>query len=169
MRNSAVLKIAGGVLALSSLLFAIPSQAGAEGGGGGHGGGHGGDEGGTGGADGGTVGVSIPGFYSAHGYFYNTDEAPLKGAVLIHVKIRNGHKHTLEFKSFTSNGSVVDDHTVKEDWGYSVWYDPSKVSSVQVTLSDRPPITSKVDGDHCYYEDHHGYLQPATDRPCNAQ
>jgi predicted alpha-1,6-mannanase (GH76 family) len=121
---------------------------------------------GCGAAGGGSGGSAGGQTYQAHGYAY-TDQAPVPGANLIHVKIREGHEHTLEFKSFGPNNcGLVDDYKVKAREGYNAWYDPTKVSTVQITISDQPPITVRIDGYHCYYEDKQGTLQPATDRPC---
>lgn len=153
MRTSTILKSAGGVLAFSSLLLVIPSQASAS-----------------------NYCSNVDwrcarDTYFNKGYAYDSTQGgspPGGGASLVHVKIRGWHSHAIEFKSFDRNGGLVDDFSRHGTWGENAWYDSSKVRTVQVTLSGRSTLTDTVDGDHCYYEDKHGNLQRATDRPCTS-
>jgi hypothetical protein len=164
MRTSTVLKAAGGVLGLSSLLFAIPGQASASN----YCGDSGGDE----------YAHCLIATYDQKGYAYDQTSGsgtPEPGAVLVHVKIRNEHTHPVELKSYNSHGALVDDHSEKVDGndmdnpnGLNGWFDPAKVTKVEVTLSGRSTVSNPTDTNHCYYEDKHGNLQEATDRPCNS-
>jgi hypothetical protein len=149
MRTSTKLKIAGGAIALGSLALIIPAQAGAAGS---------------------NNAACIVGCkdsaatvsYSVHGYAYGVSDSPGSGADLIHVKLR-GHTHTLEFKSFTSQGKVVvDDHAERIANSENGWFDPRVVSTVQITLSDKSAVSVSLDKNHCYYENKHGNLAPAT-------
>jgi hypothetical protein len=153
VRTSKALKVACGVLGLSALLFAVPSTASAsycE------------------------TDECRYFYYTNKGYAYDKEQGvppPLAGAAYFHVQVRNGHSHTIEFKSYGPDGTtVVDDNTVKADsywdFGYSwggvnAWYDPKKVSKVEVSISGKPALTDKTDAYHCYYEDKHGNLQRA--------
>ena len=145
-------KTAGGVLAFSSLLFVIPSQASA-----------------SGYCDN-LDWVCHRDVYLDKGYAYDNSSgfpSPAGGAFLFHVKIRGDHTHTIKFKSFDRQGGFVDEFSDDVGWGENAWYDPSKVRTVEVTLSGRSTLTDTVDANHCYYEDRHGELQRATDRPCD--
>jgi hypothetical protein len=95
--------------------------------------------------------------------------------MLVHVKIRNLHKHTVELKSYNSRNNVVDEHPVTvlgndgdERNGLNGWFDPAKVAKVEIILSGRSSVSNPTDANHCYYEDKHGNLREATDRPCNS-
>src|SRR5690348_2642414 len=98
MRASKTLKLSGALLALGSLLFIIPAQAGAEG------------------SSGGGNAACIMGCkespeidsYLWHGYAYGISDPPAQGAELFHVKLR-GHSDELEFKAFNAKGETVSD------------------------------------------------------------
>ncbi|MBV9025377.1 MAG: hypothetical protein JO362_16650 [Streptomycetaceae bacterium] len=159
MRTSAVLKVASGALALSGLLFIVPNHASAS------------NYCGLG-DDYEDTQCTIA-TYNSKGYAYDEfsgSSAPMAGAVLVHVKTR--HEHFVEFTSYGPSGALVDDFAAREgideNWnGINGWFDPAKVARVKVTLGSST-ISANTDGDHCYYEDKHGNLQPAIDRPCNS-
>jgi hypothetical protein len=146
MRTSTTLKIAGGaaVLASGCLLFLNTSQAGA--------------------ASGGPPAWSYT--YNTQGYAYDTGSSPATGADLVHIKIREGHKHTIVFKPLTPDNRIVGYNDVHVGEGYNAWYDPSKISMVQISFGGQSQILVTVNGNHCYYEDKHGNLQETTHGAC---
>ncbi|MBV9026237.1 MAG: hypothetical protein JO362_21160 [Streptomycetaceae bacterium] len=153
MRTSTTLKVAGGVLGLGTLLFIIPAQAGAASGAGSNG--YGPIACITGCKDSDAINS-----YMSQGYAYGVADAPAPNARLFHVKLR-GHRHSLEFKSFSEQGKVVNDTVEQIANSENAWFDPNVVSKVEITLSDHPTVTDRDDGYHCYYENKHGDLERA--------
>ena len=157
MRTGIALGAAAGAVATASLLFVIPSQAGAAA-----------TNQSAASTAGCVAGCSLgdeEAFYRESGYMFGQKSDPDPTARIFHVKLR-GHTHTLQFTVYGVDGHVLDVFPEQRGNSENAWFDPTKVSKVQITLADRPPVTAPTDVSHCYFEDKHGDLASAGG-PCN--